>query len=240
MCGRYSLTTPVEEMRRLFGFAGPAPNLGPRYNIAPTQDISVVRRADADEASAEGTGGRMLAALRWGLVPSWARDPAMGPRLINARAETVAQKPAFRAAFEARRCLIPADGFYEWRRSGRNGRGREPYRICLADEAAFAFAGLWELWIGPDGAALESCAVITCDANALVAPIHDRMPVILDPADHAAWLGEGGISAADAQALLRPFPAGAMRAYPVSTRVNSPRNDDARCFAPREDAPRLL
>jgi len=233
MCGRYSLTSPPEALRRLFKTTGPLPNLQPRYNIAPTQAAAVVR-------TTSGSPGRELALLRWGLVPSWSKGPDHRYSMINARAETVARKPAFRAAFEARRCLIPADGFYEWRRSGRNGGGREPYRICLADEAAFAFAGLWECWIGPDGAALESCAVITCDANALVAPIHDRMPVILDPADHAAWLGEGGASAADARALLRPFPAEAMRAYPVSTRVNSPRNDDARCFAPREDAPRLL
>lgn len=213
MCGRYSLTKPPEAMRRLFQFRRALRNLPPRYNIAPTQDAPVVR------LSADGE--RELAMLRWGLVPSWSQDPKSGYSTINARAETVAEKPAFRSAFKSRRCLVPADGFYEWQKVDTR---KQPYRIAMKDDGLFAFAGLWERW--EKGETIESFTIIVTQANDLLKPIHDRMPVILDPLDYEPWL-DTGTSPAAAQKLLRPFPSDAMRAYPVSTRVNSPRNDDA-------------
>ena len=217
MCGRYSLTTPVEGIRRLFDFAE-LPNLPARYNIAPTQEALVVRRG--------GDGRREIALLRWGLVPSWAKDPSTGSRLINARAKTVPDKPAFRAAFRSRRCLVVADGFYEWRKLGD---GKQPYRVTLADGGPFAFAGLWERWApAAAGEAIESFAIVTTDANARLRPIHERMPVILDPADHETWL-DGGPAAL---ALLRPFPGDALAVYAVDRRVNNPRHDDPACLAP--------
>ncbi len=223
MCGRYSLTTPVEALRSLFRLVG-NPNLPPRFNIAPTQDAAVVRPV-------QGGAERELAMLRWGLVPSWSRGPDSRYGMINARAETVAEKPAYRAAFRQRRCLVPADGFYEWRQQG--GR-KQPYRFCLKEGGAFALAGLWESWSGGENETIESFTIIVTDANALVRPIHDRMPVIVDPVDHDAWLDAEGTAVSEALALLRPFEAEAMTAYPVSPRVNSPRNDDAECVAPIE------
>lgn len=185
----------------------------PRYNAAPTQRMPVVRVFD---------GKRELVLLRWGLIPSWAKDPKIGNSLINARGETVHEKPAFRSAFKARRCLVPADGFYEWRKL--SGGSKQPYRITMADSSPFAFAGLWERWDKGDEP-LETFTIITTTANVLVAPIHDRMPVILDPADYDAWLESQDTTIP--MALLQPYPAKRMSAYPVSTRVNSPRNDDA-------------
>jgi len=184
MCGRYSLTTAPEAMRALFDYEN-LPNLEPRYNIAPTQMVPVVRLAAA--------GRRELALLRWGLIPHWARDPSMGARLINARAETVAGKPAFRDAFAHRRCLVPADGFYEWRTE--NGR-KQPFRIGIKGGGVFAFAGLWESWTAPEGAggaiapgdAVETVTIITTDANEKLRPIHHRMPVILPVEGYATWL----------------------------------------------------
>ncbi len=182
MCGRYSITKPVEAMRQLFDFAGPLPNLPARYNVAPTQEVPIIRSQGGD---GDGGGGRALAMLRWGLIPFWAKEPSIAYRMINARAETVATKPAFRAAFRARRCLVPADGFYEWQ---KRGRAKQPFRIVLKGEALFAFAGLWERWSGGEGEVIESCTIIVTEANELLRPIHDRMPVILDPADLGAWL----------------------------------------------------
>jgi putative SOS response-associated peptidase YedK len=216
MCGRYSITTPVEAMRELFDFTGRPPNLPPRYNVAPTQDAPVIRMRDGD---------RELAMLRWGLVPSWSQGPDSRFSMINARAETVANKPAFRAAFRARRCLVPADGFYEW--TPAKG-GKQPYRITLKDGGLFALAGLWEHWAGKDET-IDSFTIVVTEANELLAPIHDRMPVILAPDEYEAWLrGEPR----DAAALLDPYPAGELTAYPVSKHVNSPRNDDPECVAP--------
>lgn len=240
MCGRYSLTASVEEMRRLLGFAGPLPNLPPRYNIAPTQAVPVVR-LDAD-------GERELAQVRWGLVPAWtkstgSKDLEIGARLINARGESVAEKAAFRVGFHKRRCLVPADGFYEWQAGAPDKTAaKAPYRIGLksggieggapAALPLFAFAGLWERWDRAlDRKPVESCAIITTVANELLRPIHGRMPVILAPEDYARWL-DPATSPALAQALLKPYPSDAMLAYPVSTRVNSVRNDDAGCIEP--------
>jgi len=216
MCGRYSLTTPVEGLRRLFDFAE-TPNLAPRYNIAPSQEAPVVRLGP--------DGQRHLAALRWGLVPSWAKEGAIGNRLINARAETLAEKPSFRAAFRARRCLVAADGFYEWR---QEGEAKQPYRIARRDGGPFAFAGLWERWAPAGAEAIESFTIVTSDASALLRPIHERMPALLRPEDHAAWLG-GDTDQAKA-ALGRLLPDALLEAYPVSRRVNSPRHDDPACI----------
>jgi len=218
MCGRYLLTTPVDALGQLFRFME-RPNLGPRYNIAPTQDVPIVRRTRAGE-------GRELLMARWGLVPYWADDVKIGNRLINARAETIERTPAFREAYQRRRCLVPADGFFEWRKEGKT---RQPLLIRPKDQAPFAFAGLWERWRQPDGQVLCSCSIVTCPANELVAPVHDRMPVILDPGDFERWLDP---EAADGRTLLQPCPPDWLEAYEVSPRVNSPANDDPECIAP--------
>ncbi len=224
MCGRYSITTPVEALSRLFRFSGPLPNLRPRYNVAPTQQVPIVRHAPDDDL-------RELAQVRWGLIPFWAKDAKIGYSLINARAEGIDAKPSFCEAFKrGRRCLIPADGFYEW---AKDTKPKQPWRITLKDGGPFAFAGLWERWEkAPDGVSVESCTIITTAANALVAELHDRMPVILAPETYSAWLGEDSAAAPELLALLAPFPPDALRAFPVSTVVNSPKNDTPECVEP--------
>lgn len=215
MCGRFTLTVDPAELQALFGLSEPPPSeLGPRYNIAPTQAVAVV----ANEAP------RKLALMQWGLIPSWAKDPKIGNSLINARGETVAEKPAFRAALKKRRCLILADGFYEWRQG--EAKAKQPYFIQLKDGRPFAFAGLWEAW-KPAGEAAwrRTCTIITTSPNALMAPLHNRMPVILPPEAYAAWLTPGELPTVEALALLQPYPAEAMAARPVSARVNNPRHD---------------
>ena len=220
MCGRFTQAAPGEVVADLFQLAA-APALAPRYNIAPTQDVAAVR---------VGTGGgRELVALRWGLLPPWARDGAAAARMINARAETLAEKPAFRAAFRARRCLIVADGFYEWR---RHGAAREPYYFARRDARPFGFAGLWERWRSEGSGPVESCAIITTAANELVAPVHDRMPVILDPAEFRLWLDPEARDPDALARLLRPRVGAGMRAHPVSALVNDPRNDVPACREP--------
>ena len=219
MCGRYSLTTPVEALVGLFA-AGPLTGFAPRYNAAPGQMLAVVRRA--------GEGGREWAWLRWGLVPSWAKDPAIGNRMINARAETVAEKPSFRAAFRRRRCLVVADGFYEWQGRGRGPK--QPYHIAAAGGGPLAFAGLWESWRGPDAEPLETFTIITTEATPELAAIHHRMPVIVEPAHYDVWLESAG----DPGLLAPLLVAGggpALTARPVGRRVNDPRHDDAACLA---------
>lgn len=227
MCGRYSITQPVDALARIYGFLERL-NLPPRYNAAPTQELPVVR-AGAD-------GRRHLVLLRWGLIPSWAEDAAIGSRLINARAETVATKPAFRDSFRRRRCLVPADGFYEWQ-AVPGARTKRPWRIHPADGGPFAFAGLWARWEGADGTA-ESFTILTTEADAVVAPIHRRMPVILAPETFAAWLSPATGPAA-AQALLAAAPPPRLTAYPVRPIVNSPANDIPDCLAPAEEAPTM-
>lgn len=196
-------------------------DLVPRYNIAPTQQVSVVRlRADAS---------RELSLLRWGLVPSWAQDPSIGQRMINARAETIASKPSYRAAFRRRRCLVPADGYYEWQKVGR---AKQPYYIRLRDEPLFALAGLWEQWHDTGGELWETFAIITTEANQATRTIHDRMPVILSPQDYAQWLDavcEQSAALEVLQNLLRPY-TGPMQLDPVTTFVNNPRNDSPQCI----------
>ncbi len=220
MCGHYSLTATPEAMRRLFHFAGPLPNLPPRYNVAPMQQVPIVRALPGDRHDRE------LAMVRWGLIPFWAKDATIGYKLINARAETIARKPFFREAFKrGRRCLIPADGFYERRKTGT---AEQAWRITLADGRPFAFAGLWERWEkAPDAEPVESCAIITTAANGMVATFDDRMPVILLPDGYPTWLGED--AARDVAELLRPYPSEEMRAYRVSAAVNSAKNDGPEC-----------
>lgn len=218
MCGRYNLTTPVEALRRLFGFVE-LPNLAPRYNIAPMQEVPIVRSGD--------DGVHHCALLRWGLIPFWAKDRSIGNRLIIARAETVATTSAFRAAFEGRRCLVLADGFYEW--SGE-GKKRQPWRFTAVDGSPFAFAGVWERWVDrTDRTAVESFAIVTTTPNAVVKPIHDRMPVILNSRDHAQWLTS--LDPEACHALLRPCADDFLRAYRVGAIVNNARNDVPECIA---------
>jgi putative SOS response-associated peptidase YedK len=196
--------------------------LTPRYNIAPTQDVAVVRLAK-DRASRE------LAMLKWGLVPSFADDPKTGNRMINARAETAATKPAFRAAFRERRCLVPADGFFEWRAEGKK---KVPHYITLRDGGLFAIAGLWEYWRREEQV-IQSCTLLTTDANDLVRPLHDRMPVIVPPEFYDHWLDPQVREADGLQSLLRPLPAEQMAMTTVDPVVNSPANDDLRCIQPQ-------
>jgi putative SOS response-associated peptidase YedK len=211
MCGRFALHAHPRVIALQFALSA-APEIAPRYNIAPTTDVLVVRAGD---------GGRLAARVRWGLVPRWARDPAIGGKLNNARAETVAEKPSFRDAFRRRRCLIPASGFYEWRREGER---KQPYYVYPANGEVFAFAGLWESWRG-EGAALETCAIVTTEANAVMAPIHDRMPVIVARADYARWLDCAPGN--DVSDLLRPADAAAIAVRRVSRAVNNARNENA-------------
>jgi putative SOS response-associated peptidase YedK len=204
-------------MQQVFRFAE-RPNFPPRYNIAPTQDVPIVRLTRERDA-------RELILVRWGLVPYWAEDIAIGNRLINARAESIERAPAFREAYRRRRCLVPADGFFEWK---KEGKARHPLLVRRRGGASFAFAGLWERWKQPDGSVLRSCTIITCPPNELVAPVHDRMPVILDPVDFERWLDPQ----AAGRELLKPCPAEWLEAFPVNPKVNSPANDDPECIAP--------
>ena len=216
MCGRFTLTLDPAELQDLFGLAGPPPaDLRPRFNIAPSQPVAVIAN-NAD---------RQVELFRWGLIPAWAKDPQIGARLINARAETLAEKPAFRTALKRRRCLILADGFYEWKREGAR---KQPMYFQLDQGQPFAFAGLWESWAAPGQPPLQSCAIITTRPNAVVAPVHDRMPAILPPEAYGAWLAAGELPAAQVLALLQPY-AGPMRAQAVSSLVNSPAHDSPEC-----------
>ena len=221
MCGRFTLSTPAQTLADLFEVAK-VPDLPLSFNIAPSEAIVAVRTPE-EEAQRE------FALLRWGLVPAWAKEPTVGNRMINARSETVATNPAFRAAFRRRRCLIAADGFYEWQRQERR---KQPFYIRMRDERPFAFAGLWELWEGRDGTVVESCTLLTTEPSELVRPLHDRMPVILDPRDYELWLDPGVQKPERLEPLLRPYSAEKMVAYPVSQAVNNPANDTPECIAP--------
>ncbi len=223
MCGRFTLFSGGPALQAHFQLPE-TPMLRPRYNIAPSQEVAVVRSL--------GEGERSLGWLRWGLIPGWAKDPRIGHRLINARAETVAEKPAFRHAFRQRRCLIPADGFYEWQR--RDGR-KQPWYFHRRDEGLMAFAGLWEHW-DRAGELVETCTIITTRANALMARVHERMPVILAPVDYPRWLETPAAEAAALQSFLRPCAEDWLTSVPVSTRVNNPGNDDMALIHPFDPA----
>lgn len=223
MCGRYELHSHPAAIALAFGLAQ-TPELAPRYNIAPMQQVPVVRTG--------AHGARELALVRWGLVPRWARDPSIGAKMINARGETLREKPAFRTAYRKHRCLVPADGFYEW--MALPGGGKQPMHIAMADGRPFAFAGLTERWLGPDGEPLDTCTIVTTGANALLAPVHDRMPVIVASDDYARWLDPGVDDPAD---LVAPAPADRMSVRPVSTRVNNVRHDDPSLIVAVDAAP---
>jgi len=223
MCGRYELSSHPTAIALAFGLAHP-PELRPRYNIAPTQQVPIVR---VDQA-----GRRELVQLRWGLIPRWAKDPSIGARMFNARAETVAEKPAFRVAYAKHRCLVPASGFYEWQASSA---GKQPMHIGLPDGRPFGMAGLYERWRSPADEVVDSCTIITTRASDALRPIHDRMPVIVAEAEHARWLDPANAELAD---LLEPWAGEALLAYPVSTRVNVAANDDPQLREPLQ--PSLL
>lgn len=218
MCGRYTLHAEFEMLKKHFQVANQS-QLTPRFNIAPSQSVAAIRM---------GAEGRELTMLRWGLVPFWANDPKMGYRTINARAETVASKPSFRAAFRQRRCLIPADGFYEWK---TQSSGKQPYYIRFKNKDLFAFAGLWEHWESKTGEIVESCTIIVTNANERISSIHDRMPVILHPSDYETWLSTPA-NPDHLGALLKPYPAHQMTAYPVGHGVNNPRHETPSCIEP--------
>jgi putative SOS response-associated peptidase YedK len=210
MCGRYVLASPGEVIAEHFRLAQ-VPEYPPRYNIAPTQAALVVRETPEGE--------REAVLLRWGLIPSWAKDPAIGSRMINARAEGLADKPSFRASFKRRRCLVPADGFYEWRPAA--GGRKQPFFIRLASGAPLALAGLWEQWKAPEGDVVATFTIVTTAASAQLQTLHDRMPVVVAPADHDEWL-----SSPNPSALLVPWQGEPFELVPVSTRVNNVANDD--------------
>ena len=221
MCGRFTQTALPEAIARQFEVAE-LPLFIPRYNIAPSQPIATIR-IEPD------TSTRKLVMLRWGLIPSWAKDPKIGSQCINAKAETVAEKPSFRSAFKKRRCLVVATGFYEWQVQGRT---KQPMWIGLRSKQPFAFAGLWEHWKPAEGESLETCTIITTEPNDLMAPIHNRMPVILAPASYDKWLDPLFQQVESLTALLRPYPSEELTAYPVSTLVNNPRHDVPQCLEP--------
>ena len=220
MCGRYTLYADLSTLQARFQFDASEASHQPRYNIAPTQQVLTVTE-DWEE--------RRACTMRWGLVPSWAKDTSGAARMINARGENAAKRPAFRAAFKRRRCLVLADGFYEWKRVGKS---REPMHFSLASGEPFAFAGLWETWDSPSGDVLRSCTIITTEPNDLVADVHDRMPVILPGEAESLWLDHRIEDGDRLTALLVPYPAEAMRVHAVSSLVNSVKNDVAECAVP--------
>jgi putative SOS response-associated peptidase YedK len=218
MCGRYTLRTPVETLVERFEINEYPSSITPSYNIAPSQGVAAVIAEN---------GKRKLEMLHWGLIPSWAKDPEVGNKMINARAETVAEKPSYRKAFKERRCLILADGFYEWQKTDS---GKQPFYIRMEDESPFAFAGLWESW--QNGREIRSCTIITTSPNEVAAQVHNRMPVILHPEDYEMWLDPDFDEREPLTTLLKPFPAEAMEAYPVSRKVNRPANNDPEVIEP--------
>lgn len=219
MCGRYAITSAPEAIRALFGYVG-QPNFPPRFNIAPTQPIPVVRLVD---------GTRGFALLRWGLIPSWVKDPRTFSLLINARGESVLDKPAFRNAMKRRRCLIPADGFYEWKPDGPR---KQPYFVRPRNAGPIAFAGLWETWMGPNGEEMETACIVTTAANRALRAIHDRMPAVIAPEAFGLWLDAAKVDAETAAALIAPAPEALLTAYAVSTAVNRTANDTPALIAP--------
>ena len=223
MCGRFSLSSDPKALAEQFSLRlDSLPPLAPRYNIAPTQPVVAVKARNVQ-------GERELVILQWGLVPSWAKDPAMGSRMINARAETVTEKPSFRTAFKRRRCLLPADGFFEW---AKTEKGKQPYHVRRGDGAPFAMAGLWEQWIGADGSEIISCAILTTAANSQMKAIHHRMPVLIFPDEYSLWLDLEERKSPERLSLLASREWEGMEAVPVSTYVNNARNEGSGCIAP--------
>jgi len=226
MCGRYRLSRRKQLVEEYFDSASDEPDWSPRYNIAPTQPIPVIRQNPTEPI-------RKLSMMRWGLIPSWSKDSSLAASMINARSETAGTRPAFRDAMKSRRCLIPADGFYEWSRAGRT---KQPFCFEVNEGELFAFAGIWDRWKDPSGNWMKTCSIMTTTPNAVTAAVHDRMPVILDPDNYELWLDPGMTNVAAASDLLKPYDARLMRCYPVSTRINHVANDDEGCSAPVEVA----
>lgn len=217
MCGRFTRTQSVPEISKEFGVAQVSGDLGPSYNIAPTQKVAVIITDVI----------KQLVPVRWGLVPSWAKDISVGSKMINARAETITEKASYRNAFKKRRCLVVADGFYEWQNLGGTKR---PVYIRLKSGKPFGFAGLYEVWNSPEGEAITTCTIVTTEANEIMEPIHERMPVIIPKQDEDIWLDSATQDQGLLLKLLKPYPAEQMEAYPVSKRVNSPKNNTAACI----------
>ena len=224
MCGRYALITNPEAIRALFRYPE-RPNFPPRFNIVPTQPIPIVRLFE---------GERQFALVRWGLIPGWVKDPRSFSLLFNARGESVLERPAFQAAMRYRRCLVPFDGFYEWKHSGRR---RQPYYIHARDGGPLAFAGLWESWMGPNGEEMETAAIITTSANDQLAPLHDRMPVILPAEAFHLWLDHRNVDAETATRLITPAREDLLEIHPVSDAVNRAENDVPELIEPVEEPP---
>ncbi len=221
MCGRYRLSRRKQLVEEYFDSVSGEADWSPRYNIAPTQPVPVIRQNPKEPI-------RELSLLRWGLIPSWAKDSSVAAQMINARSETAGTKPAFRDALKFRRCLIPADGFYEWQRTGKT---KQPYCFEVNEGEPFAFAGIWDRWRDPMGNAVETCSILTTTPNAVTSTVHDRMPVILDPDNYDLWLDPGMTNIAAISEMLKPFDALLMRCYPISTRINHVANDDEECSA---------
>lgn len=222
MCGRFVLENTPEQLLKTYRLSA-VPDLSPRYNIAPSQQIAVVRQQNG--------GDRELTFLQWGLVPSWSKDPAIGYKMINARSETVHEKPSFKQAFHARRCIIPASGFYEWEKSGKE---KIPHYFHLRDGEIMSLAGLWERWKSPEGRELETCTILTTAANSLVKRLHDRMPVILHRAEYELWLNRETDDVDRLAGLFHPYPADQLEGYVVSKDVNSPTLDAPGCVVPED------
>jgi|AMFO01.1.fsa_nt_gi putative SOS response-associated peptidase YedK len=220
MCGRFTLTARLELLEERFAFQATDLPYTPSYNIAPGQPVLTVIHAE------EGSRARYA---RWGLVPSWAKDPAIGNRMINARVETVADKPSFRQALRRQRCLVLADGFYEWQHLGKT---KQPMYISLHGHRPFAFAGLWDVWQAPTGTPLYTCTILTTTANTLLRPVHHRMPVLLDPAAEAYWLDQNIETPDILLPLLQPYPPAQMQMHPVTRLVNSPLHNSPACITP--------
>lgn len=221
MCGRFTLTVDPGQLQETFPWVDIPEEILPRYNIAPSQPVAVV----------PNDGNNKLDFFNWGLIPFWAKDPKIGNRMINARAETLAEKPSFRGSFKYKRCLVLADGFYEWRKAPGT-TAKTPMFIRMKDKKPFAFAGLWDSWQSKDGSEIRSCTIITTEPNNLVAEIHNRMPVILTADAYPDWLHEGEHDQSLLSSLLKPYPSEAMEAYPVSRMVNSPQNDSPDIIKP--------
>jgi putative SOS response-associated peptidase YedK len=221
MCGRFTLTIGPEQLQETFPWVEIPNEFFPRFNIAPTQPVAVIPNDGKDR----------MDFFVWGLIPFWAKDPEIGSRLINARSETLAEKPAFRGSYRYKRCLVLADGFYEWRQEP-GVKTKTPMYIQLRSKKPFAFAGLWDEWHSKDGSEVRSCTIITTQPNSMMEAIHNRMPVILDPNAYADWLAPGEKDPASLEHILRPYPDDDMRAFPVSRTVNSPRNDSPECIVP--------
>src|ERR1700691_3170596 len=224
MCGRYRLSRRKQRVEEYFDTVPGDEEWVPRYNIAPTQPVPVVRQNPKEPR-------RELSLIRWGVIPSWSKNMSGAGLMINARSGTAATKPAFRDPLTSRRCLIPADGFYEWQGSGK---AKQPYCFEVNDGELFAFAGIWDRWKDPTGQWVKSCSILTTTPNAVTSAVHDRMPVILDRGDYDLWLDPGMREVSAAPDLLEPYDARVMRCYPISTRINHVANDDAKCSAPVE------